>query len=163
MGAKKTPAMPERWWLLVHQLPPKPDYFRVKIGRRLQALGAVAVKNSVYVLPYSDQTQEDLQWLLGEIRDGGGEVVLCEARFADGISDADVRTRFRTARDEDYREIARAADSILDDAKSVRPKSGDSLDEGAAARLRGEAARLEKRIGDVRAIDFFGAESRVAA
>src|SRR5207253_1882274 len=51
-----------RWVLLIHQIPPKPDYFRVKVGRRLQRLGAVAIKNSVYVLPRSDETVEDFQW-----------------------------------------------------------------------------------------------------
>ena len=49
----------EHWLMLIHQLPPKPDYFRVKIWRRLQRLGAVAIKNSVYVLPKNEQTQED--------------------------------------------------------------------------------------------------------
>ena len=39
------------WLLLIHQIPPKPNYFRVKIWRRLQKLGAVAIKNSVYALP----------------------------------------------------------------------------------------------------------------
>ena len=40
-----------RWLLLIHQLPAKPAYLRVKVWRRLQALGAVAVKNAVYALP----------------------------------------------------------------------------------------------------------------
>ncbi|WP_448192987.1 hypothetical protein [Azospirillum sp. sgz301742] len=39
------------WLLLAHQLPPKPAYFRVKVWRRLQGLGAVAIKNSLYALP----------------------------------------------------------------------------------------------------------------
>src|SRR5207249_2390673 len=43
-----------RWLLLIHQLPPKPDYFRVKVWRRLQRIGAVAIKNSVYVLPHTE-------------------------------------------------------------------------------------------------------------
>ena len=42
---------PTRWLLLIHQLPAKPAYLRVKVWRRLQAFGAVTVKNSVYVLP----------------------------------------------------------------------------------------------------------------
>ncbi|HEX7226795.1 MAG TPA: ChrB protein, partial [Candidatus Binatia bacterium] len=29
----------ERWLLLIHQIPPKPNYLRVKIWRRLQRLG----------------------------------------------------------------------------------------------------------------------------
>ena len=43
-----------RWLLLIHQIPPRPNYLRVKFGRHLQRVGAVALKNSVYVLPRSD-------------------------------------------------------------------------------------------------------------
>ena len=56
-----------RFLMLIHQIPPKPNYLRVKIGRRLPRLGAVAIKNSVYVLPRSDQSQEDFQWVVREI------------------------------------------------------------------------------------------------
>jgi hypothetical protein len=56
------------WLLLVHQLPPKPAYLRVKIWRRLQGLGAISVKNSVYVLPAGEQALEDFQWLLARSR-----------------------------------------------------------------------------------------------
>ena len=51
------PALPprgaRRWLLLVHQLPPKPTNLRVRTWRRLQQLGAIAVKQAVYVLPDS--------------------------------------------------------------------------------------------------------------
>jgi DNA-binding transcriptional regulator PaaX len=53
MTAKK------EWLLLIHAIPPRPNYLRVKIGRRLQRLGAVAIKNSVYALPRSDEARED--------------------------------------------------------------------------------------------------------
>ena len=93
-----------RWLLVIHQLPPKPAYFRVKIWRRLQALGAITVKNSVYVLPASEGAQEDCEWLLKEISDGGGEALICEARLVDGLSDDDLRGVFNTARSQDYQE-----------------------------------------------------------
>ncbi len=35
---KETPT--GSWLLLFHQIPPKPDYFRVKVWRRLQRIGA---------------------------------------------------------------------------------------------------------------------------
>ena len=75
------------WLLLIHQLPPKPDYFRVKIWRRLQTIGAIAIKNSVYVLPFNDEAMEDFQWLRREITAGGGEATVCRASFVDGMSD----------------------------------------------------------------------------
>ena len=53
MTARGCAEAPPRWLLLVHQIPASPSRLRVKIWRRLQAVGAVAVKGSVYVLPDS--------------------------------------------------------------------------------------------------------------
>src|SRR5882724_8929229 len=91
------------WLLLIHQLPPKPPYLRVKVWRRLQALGAVPIKNSVYVLPNTEDAREDFEWVLREIQQEGGEASLCEARLVDGLTDDEVRTSFQTARENDYR------------------------------------------------------------
>src|SRR5215469_1806873 len=109
----------QQWLLLVHQLPPKPAYLRVKIWRRLQDIGAVAVKSTVYALPASAETQEDLEWLLKEIVEGGGEAMVCEARLIDGLSDAQVRALFDAARDEDYGAIAEEARSLQAKLKPV--------------------------------------------
>jgi len=85
-----------QWLVLIHQLPPKPDYVRVKVRRRLHKLGAVLLKNSVYVLPESSEATEDLQWLVNEIAADGGSAVICRARFVSGVSDDDLEALFRT-------------------------------------------------------------------
>jgi len=82
------------WLLLIHQLPPKPDYLRVKIRRRLRQLGAAALRGSVYVLPDNDEAFEDFQWLAGEIRAEGGEAIVCRAEFLDGITEEEVQEMF---------------------------------------------------------------------
>ena len=46
-GQCSTDLSADRWLLLIHQLPAKPAYLRVKVWRRLQAIGAVTLKNSV--------------------------------------------------------------------------------------------------------------------
>lgn len=56
--AEAAAAQPPRWILLIHSIPPRPNYLRVKIGRRLQKLGAVAVKNSVYAMPRTEGARE---------------------------------------------------------------------------------------------------------
>src|ERR1700693_4278635 len=89
---------PARWLLLIHQLPAKPAYQRVKTWRRLQGLGAVAIKNAVHALPAGEQSQEDFEWLMREIRDGGGEALICEARLVDGLSDEEGQEMFNAAR-----------------------------------------------------------------
>ena len=142
---------PDRWLLLVHQLPSKPAYFRVKIWRRLQALGAVSVKNAVYALPAGEQAQEDFEWLLKEINDGGGDGLIWEARLLDGMSDQDVRTLFNTARDADYQAIATEI-RALQSAKNTSQE----------AETRGKATRLRAHFTAVTAIDFFGADGREA-
>jgi len=147
-----------RWLLFIHQIPPKPDYFRVKIWRRLQRLGAVAIKNSVYVLPKSDQTQEDFQWVLREIVEGRGEASLCEARFVDGLSDEEVEALFQTARSTEYREIAEAARRL---GKLPLPKGSGA--DGRRPQMEIELTKLKRRLAEVVTIDFFGAEGREAA
>ena len=79
------------WLLLIHQLPPKPDYLRVKVRRRLQRLGAVPLKSTVYVLPNSDESLEDFTWLVREIEGDGGSAMLCAATFVDGIGDEEIQ------------------------------------------------------------------------
>jgi hypothetical protein len=148
-----------RWLLLIHQIPPKPDYLRVKIWRRLQRLGAVAVKNSVYVLPKSEQTQEDFQWVLREVIEAGGEASLCEARFLNGLSDDEVMQLFRSARDDDYQEIAHDLERIST-ALSKKTKTTDSENR---KRLTIELERVHKRMAEVAAIDFFGASGKEGA
>jgi hypothetical protein len=148
----------ERWLMLIHQLPPKPDYFRVKTWRRLQRLGAVAIKNSVYVLPKNDQTQEDFQWLLREIIEGGGEASLCEARFVEGLSDEQVEALFQSARDAEYAQIAEEARRLAEIPIPEKP-----IEETRRTQAEIDLARLKRRLAEVVAIDFFGASGRVVA
>ena len=66
-------AVPRRWLVFVHQLPAHPSNGRVKIWRRLQQVGAIALKNAVHVLPDSAQSLEDFEWLREEVVALGGE------------------------------------------------------------------------------------------
>jgi len=153
-GAQRTLAL--SWLLLIHQLPAKPAYLRVKIWRRLQGIGAVAVKNAVHALPMGEGTQEDFEWLLREIVEGGGEAFLCDTRLIDGLTDEDVRKLFDQARDGDYANIAKEVRAL---AKGMRPK----LKQERINELRAQAARLRKRLAEIVSIDFFGAIGRETA
>ena len=151
------PSSEGRWLLLIHQIPPKPNYFRVKIWRRLQRLGSVAVKNSVYVLPKTEQTQEDFQWLLREIVEGKGEASICEANFVDGLSNEQVEAQFQAARDLEYGQVA------ADGRKLAAMFPRRAIDAALRAELEGEVDKLRRRLAEIVAIDFFGAPRRDAA
>jgi hypothetical protein len=87
-----------KWLLLIHQLPPKPDYLRVKVRRRLRRLGAAPLKNSVYVLPENDENLEDFQWLANEIVADGGDATICSASLLSGVSDSELDSLFHLPR-----------------------------------------------------------------
>ena len=136
-----------RWLMLVHQLPPKPAYLRVKIWRRLQSIGAIAVKNSVYVLPAGEQSLEDFQWLLKEIEKSGGEGLVCEAELVDGLRDDQVRALFDAARDADYGELTKELRALKRGSKPAAQKP--QLD------------KLRHSFDAIAARDFFGASGRL--
>src|SRR5229473_7539740 len=91
-----------KWLLLIHQIPAKPDYLRVKLRRRLSQLGAVAIKNSVYVLPATAENRTGLSELAREVLHQGGEALLCEAQLVEGLADGAVVDLLREATDAEY-------------------------------------------------------------
>ena len=147
-----------RWLLLIHAIPPRPNYLRVKIGRRLQKLGAVAVKNSVYALPRSEAAREDLEWVTREVAAEGGEASLCESRFIGGLTDEAIEAQFRVARQADYLALAKLARRLVD---GLSP-SGRSARLASRRRAQAEASltRFRKRLDEIVAIDYFGAPGR---
>ncbi len=139
------------WLLLTHRLPAEPAYLRVKVSRRLERIGSVALKNSVYVLPPGEDTLEDFQWLSREIALGGGETSLCRAVFLDGETDDRLVQAFRAARGAEYEAIVTAAEALHRELE-------DDVDGATQAQGRSRLSRLRTQLAAVRAIDFFEAE-----
>jgi hypothetical protein len=167
LSGSSAPTGATRWLLLIHQIPPKPDYLRVKIGRRLQRVGAIAIKNSVYVLPVTPDAHEDFQWIVREIEEGGGDAFVSEASLVgEGLTDETVRARFDAARNEDYGAILTDARSLLSAvrraAKRSSPRKTGAGATGSRHALEHELAKLRRRDESVHTIDFFGAAKGVA-
>lgn len=137
----------QTWLALLHQLPTRPPYLRVRIWRRLQAVGAVPLKNAVHILPRNAQAEAAFRELLNDIKASGGEAVLAELRLVDGQTDADLRAAFDAARDADYADLVRDAGRLV---------------EGGSASVS-EIGKLHRRLADIAALDFFGAHGRQGA
>jgi hypothetical protein len=158
--AKNSVKRPE-WILLIHQLPPKPTNLRVRIWRKLQKLGAVAIKNSVYVLPANEKTHEDFQWLKQEIESAGGEATVFQAASVEGAADEDIIATFREARDEEFAAIAAELDGL---AGAVSQQTrGKHLSIGRLATHESELDKLHSQLESVIANDFFSADGRARA
>ncbi|HYN80169.1 MAG TPA: chromate resistance protein ChrB domain-containing protein [Gemmatimonadaceae bacterium] len=127
--------------------------------RRLDRIGAVAIKNSVYVLPDRIDTAEDFQWLALEIQRDGGEALVCRSEFIAGIFDEDIIARFNAERDEAYLSIRESAAADLDESDLATVSSGTDWRET----VRKSFARAQRRLDEIARLDFFGAEGRSLA
>lgn len=138
-------------------IPPKPASIRVRIWRRLQAIGAINIRGAVYVLPNREECVELFEWLSRELIGLGGQASLCEGRFVDATTDDDIQGRFVEARNADYDEVASAAKDLAAKlkAKRIAPERITALTE--------EHAKLSRRLTEIVAIDFVDAPGRIPA
>lgn len=139
------------WLILVHQLPAKPAYQRVKIWRKLQDAGAVALKNSVYVLPLTGESRAAFADILDEIERGGGDGLVHEAILVAGMRDEEMRALFNHARDTDYQAIAAELRQLSQAWKKRKKPKTDPVQ---------ALGRIAQRLTDLARLDFFGAQGR---
>lgn len=157
----KTQTLNHQWILLIHQLPPKPTNLRVRIWRKLQKLGAVAIKNSVYVLPANERTYEDFQWLKQEIESAGGEAAVFRADSVEGTTDAEIIAAFRKARDEEFAALTAEFDGLTG---AIREQSrGKHLSAGRLSAHETEIDKLHAEMERIAANNFFQATGQAAS
>jgi hypothetical protein len=155
-----------RWLLFVHQLPSNPSNLRVRTWRRLQQLGAIPIKQAVYVLPDTPGTREDFEWLRTEVKAAGGDASVFSADHVDAWSDDALVEEFRRSRREAYASLARDVEKALKRPASAKA-SGRQTTSGAR-RPRGTRAPAIRRLSEVfrerltaiGAVDFFGSAGR---
>jgi len=133
-----------RWLLLLHQIPPNPQYFRAQTLRRLAQVGALPIKNSAYLLPECDDSLEDLQWIRGEIAQQGGSAWLFRVEVIAGMTNAEICAAFQEARAADYQRL-------LNEAQELRAQA----DGGSRGSALAAATKLTRRVQQTRRIDFF--------
>lgn len=144
-----------RWLLLAHQLPTRSSNARVKTWRRLQQIGAVPTRNSVYVLPNTDQCREDFEWIRSEIAGLGGEATVFTADALNREGDEDIVASSQRARDADYRKLKGEADRLRTSSRAKKgiPAPGREASSRAVRTLREQFNEIER-------IDFFRASAR---
>ena len=144
-----------RWLLFVHQLPASPSNLRVRTWRRLQQLGAVPVKQAVYVLPDTPAGREDFEWLKTEVKDSGGDASVFAADSVDAWADDALVEDFRRARQEAYGILAADIDRVLHRLTQTRRPRGTR-----APAVRRLVNGFRERLTAIEHIDFFGSAGR---
>lgn len=138
------------WLVLIVRFPRHPSSVRVRAWRKLQALGAVALKKSVYLLPFNPDNYEQFQWLTQEVGKGGGEARLLKVDQIENMKPAEVIRLFQDARDQEYQRLAARYRKIYDDlSRKAAARTATSRDK--------ELRRLGRELDRARKIDFFDA------
>jgi hypothetical protein len=143
------------WLLFVHQLPSNPSNLRVRTWRRLQQLGAIPIKQAVYVLPDTPGAREDFEWLKTEVTGAGGDASVFAAESVDAWSDDALIDEFRQSREAVYLGLARDVEKTLKRASKTRPSQGSRAP--AIERL---LSIFRERLAAIEKIDFFGSSGR---
>ncbi len=144
-----------RWLLFVHQLPSNPSNLRVRTWRRLQQLGAIPIKQAVYVLPDTPSAREDFEWLKTEVKAAGGDASVFSADNVDSWSDDALVEEFRRSRQEAYAALARDVETALTRTNGARRPRGTR-----APAIRRLSEVFRERLTAIGSVDFFGSAGR---
>jgi hypothetical protein len=132
------------WLLFMFGLSAKEASQRVDIWRKLRRHGAIALRNSGYVLPNSPANEERLQWLAKQVRKHRGQATIVHAEAFDGIPSAELTRRFVEERSKEYAQL-------LKDFERAQKQNALS-----PARL----ARLRRHFQEVVDRDYFACPAR---
>lgn len=141
--------MNNTWIVFSSSLAAGQQSLRVKVWRRLAAIGAVPLKNALWILPGRDDCREHLGWLAQEVEAEGGEAVMLTCSDLGGVCEDDARQLFRQARDADYAAVEAEA-SRLGALLAASPG-----DEAAGRAARAFLRKGQGRLATIADIDFF--------
>jgi hypothetical protein len=116
-------------------------------------MGAIPLKQAVYVLPDTPNGREDFEWLKTEVKAVGGDASVFAADSVDAWSDDALVEEFRQSRQEAYASLTRDVEKV------VKRMSGRSRS-GRAPALRRLLDNFRERLTAIEAIDFFGSAGR---
>jgi len=107
-------------WLLLHyKLPNKPSALRVYIWRKLKRLGAILLHEAVWVLPDLPRTAEQIQWLVVEIEEMGGNAFYWKANSLLSAQQDSIIHQFQEQVDTVYSDLLRRLEKSKPDLQEI--------------------------------------------
>ncbi len=113
-----------RWLQLTYKVPSEPSQKRVWVWRRLQNLGAFALQNSVYLLPYSEEVEKHFRQLAHEIHEMGGEASIFSVTALDAADERRILQVIVEAREGEYNTVIKVCSRFLAKAQRVVQTQG---------------------------------------
>jgi hypothetical protein len=141
----------QEWLLVFYSVPSHPVSNRMKIWRKLAKAGAVQLKGAVYILPATDDHEEFLLWLIGEVKSMGGDGAFVRTEEIRSMKEADIRELFLKQAEQEYRGFEKNLNDLERKIQSIR--KGTTSERGAGP--ANQAGKLAKELENIRTRDFF--------
>jgi len=113
-----------RWLQLTYKVPSEPSQKRVWVWRRLQNIGAFALQNSVYLLPFSEEVEKHFRQLAHEIREMGGEASIFSVTALDAADEQRILQVITEARESEYNTVIKVCARFLAKAQLIIQTQG---------------------------------------
>ena len=155
---KKSSDSNYHWILFFYSVPSKPVSNRMSVWRKLLKVGAVPLKGSVYILPYTTEHYELLHWLVAEIKEMNGEAAMVSIEKVDTIKDSEIVDLFNQARKSDYQTIGQDLEEVVRKLNNIKKGGQDQNQKG----LSGQLDKITKAFAETSKIDFFSVTEGVS-
>lgn len=143
------------WLLLTYKVPPEPAAKRIALWRRLKGMGAVYLQNGVCLLPKTDDHVRRLKMLENDVAEMGGESVILETVALDQAQEEKVISRFKSDRDEAYREFIDKCGDF--EAEIAKERAANHFTYAELEENDVDLKKLQGWIEKIRKLDFYGA------
>ncbi len=142
------------WLLLVYTVPAEPSRKRAAIWRELKKVGAPYLRDGVCILPERPDTRERLDAIATKVEEFGGDATLVSGAHLSETRVTALVEKFRAARAEEYDEVAREADRLLEHV--ARETEHRQFTYAELEELEADLGKLRRWTEQVLARDYFG-------
>jgi len=105
-----------KWLFFSYSLPSEPSKARVFVWRQLKKLGAVNYQ-TVWVIPHSNESVNELRKLIETIEGYKGEGMLVEGKALDKNQEERIHKAFMDSRNEEYNEVIEKCEDFFKEIK----------------------------------------------
>jgi hypothetical protein len=149
------------WLLLVYTVPAEPTRKRAYVWREVKKLGALYLRDGVCILPQRSETMAGARALAAKIEEFDGQATVVTDANLDPAPAESVVTRFQAARAEEYVEIERAAEQLLQHVAHETEHRDFSFNE--LEELEEDLAKLKRWREQIGTRDYFPTSDHVRA
>lgn len=145
--------MDTRWLLLIYTVPAQPSRKRASVWREVKKAGAEYLRDGVCILPERPDTLDTLRAIAARVEAFQGEATVVRSVHLDAERSDAVVARFQATRAEEYAEIAREAERLLEHV--ARETEHRDFTYPELEELEQDLAKLKRWADQVRARDYF--------